>query len=96
MVDSKCRVFVGLYLSRTEAIAEEDSSTICGNRTNSVEFGGRSLFICHIELVSLSIRVQRDDPDLLPLEYWANHCSGSYVCRSEPPYYLPLKGYEES
>jgi hypothetical protein len=37
VVDSKGGLLVGLYLSRTKAIAEEDSSAICGDRAYYLE-----------------------------------------------------------
>jgi len=39
VVDSKGLPLVGLYLSRTKAIAEEDSGAICRDRAYYIELG---------------------------------------------------------
>jgi hypothetical protein len=50
MIDCERGVSVGLNLSRAQAGAEEDTSSICGNCSNNFKFRWRSLFVCDVEL----------------------------------------------
>jgi len=50
MVDCECGVSVGLNLSRAQAGAEEDTSSIRWNGANNFKFCWRPLFVCDVEL----------------------------------------------